>query len=437
VKAYVARVEKAGDKAFVEAIVLRGADAQAALKKGAGDIKGVGVVRDTLPLAPTRDFARPVLGTVGPVTADVVKKSKGVYRSGDEAGVSGLEARYDEQLRGTPGTSVRRVDAAGKAMELFGVDPVPGKPLATTLDVRLQKLAETSLAAVRPASAVVAVRPSTGELLAVASGPGSKGYSTATVGQYAPGSTFKVVSSLALLRAGVRPGTPVSCPATTVVDGKTFKNYDDYPASGVGRIPFGTAVANSCNTAFIGQRGRVSQADLADAAASLGLGVDHDLGFPAYFGSVPGTEAEAGSETGHAASMIGQGKVVASPMAMAAVAASVARGAAVVPRLLTDQEPEKADPSTPVTKTEAAQLRALMRGVVTRGSGGFLATLPGPPVLAKTGTAEFGDAAPLQTHAWMIGVQGDLAVAVFVDVGESGSGTAGPILERFLRGVRR
>ena len=74
-----------------------------------------------------------------------------------------------------------------------------------------------------------------------------------------------------------------------------------------------------------------------------------------------------------------------------------------------------------------------MRGVVTRGSGSFLASLPGAPVLAKTGTAEFGSATPLQTHAWMIAVHGDLAVAVFVDVGQSGSGTAGPILERFLR----
>jgi cell division protein FtsI/penicillin-binding protein 2 len=56
-------------------------------------------------------------------------------------------------------------------------------------------------------------------------------------------------------------------------------------------------------------------------------------------------------------------------------------------------------------------------------------------VLAKTGTAEFGDKAPLQTHAWMIAVHGDLAVAVFVDVGQSGSATAGPVLERFLRGA--
>ena len=242
-----------------------------------------------------------------------------------------------------------------------------------------------------------------------------------------------MVSSLALLRAGLTPTSPVSCPPTTVVDGKTFKNYDDYPAGGTGRIPLSTAVANSCNTAFINERDTVSQAALADAAASLGLGVDHDLGLPAYFGSVPATDAEAGSATGHAASLIGQGRVTASPLAMAAVAASVAKGDAVVPRLIADQTPDAAAPAKPLTSAEADQLRGLMRGVVTRGSASFLAGLPGAPVLAKTGTAEFGSKEPLQTHAWMIAVHGDLAVAVFVDVGESGSSTAGPVLEQFLR----
>jgi cell division protein FtsI/penicillin-binding protein 2 len=429
---YVKQVKAAGPKAFVEALVLRPADAKRFRQDGTDSLPGVGVVPDTLPLAPNRDFARPVLGIVGPVNADVVKKSKGLYRAGDEAGLTGLQDRYDEQLRGTPGVKVVAVDAKGGTRELFSVDPRPGKPLRTTLDQRLQGVAEKALSGVKPASAVVAIKPSTGDLLAVASGPGSQGQSTATVGQYAPGSTFKVVSSLALLRAGLRPSTIVPCPATTSVNGKGFKNYSDYPPSGIGRIPLSTAVANSCNTAFVGQRDKVSQADLANAAASLGLGVDHDIGFPAYFGSVPDSDSAAGGETGHAASMIGQGRVVASPMAMAAVAASVGAGRTVVPRLLLDQGTDDKSPA-PLKGSEAAALRSLMRGVVERGSGSVLASLPPPPVLAKTGTAEFGDKAPLQTHAWMIAVHGDLAVAVFVDVGESGSQTAGPILLQFLR----
>jgi cell division protein FtsI/penicillin-binding protein 2 len=429
---FVAQVRNAGAKAFVEAIVLRTQDARRVLR-AAGDIAGAGVLRDTLPLAPTREFARPLLGAVGPVTAEVVQKSGGVYRSGDEAGLSGLEQRYDERLRGQPGHVVEAVDARGRRRELFTERPLPGQPLLTTLDLRLQSTAERAVAGVRPASALVAIRPSTGSIVAAASGPGSGGLSTATVGRYAPGSTFKVVSSLALLRNGFRPSSPVSCPPTTVVNGKSFKNYDDYPPSALGRIPLTTAVANSCNTAFVNESDTVSQADLAEAAASLGLGVDHDLGFPAYFGSVPATDADAGSETGHAASLIGQGRVEASPLAMATVAASVARGRVVVPRLIGDQPSDAAPPTKPLTRTEAARLRLLMRGVVTRGSASFLADLPGAPVLAKTGTAEFGTGSPPRTHAWMIAAHGDLAVAVFVDVGESGSSTAGPILERFLR----
>jgi cell division protein FtsI/penicillin-binding protein 2 len=432
VASYADLVRSAGPKAFVQAIVLRPADARPLLSAGIADIKGVGVLTGKLPLAPTREFARPILGSVGPVTAEIVKQSHGSYRAGDQAGLSGLESRYDQQLRGRPGLVVDAVDAHGTKRQLFATDPVEGKPLRTTLDVGLQSAAERALSGVRPASALVAIRPSTGDILAAASGPGSAGLNTATEGRFAPGSTFKVVSSLALLRAGLTPSSILTCPARTVVDGKSFKNYSDYPTGGTGRIPLRTAVANSCNTAFVTARGKVQQSDLAKAAASLGIGVDHDLGFPAFFGSVP---SQAASETEHAASLIGQGKVVASPMAMATVAASVAHGGTVVPRLLPDAKVADAGsaPADPPTPREAAELRQLMRAVVVSGSGSFLRSLPGAPVLAKTGTAEFGDAVPPRTHAWMIAVHGDLAVAVFVDVGESGSQTAGPVLEQFLR----
>ncbi|MCW2793977.1 MAG: penicillin-binding protein transpeptidase, partial [Nocardioides sp.] len=164
---------------------------------------------------------------------------------------------------------------------------------------------------------------------------------------------------------------------------------------------------------------------------SLGLGVDHDLGFPAYFGNVepPASETEA------AADMIGQGKVLASPMTMATVIASIQSGSLVVPRLLTSVDVEAPD-AKPLTGGEATALRGMLRGVVTSGSGSLLADVPGPPVIAKTGTAEFEKDGKVLTHAWMIAAQGDLAVAVFVDVGASGSGTAGPILEAFLRAAR-
>jgi cell division protein FtsI/penicillin-binding protein 2 len=430
--AFASRVKAAGEKAFVEALVLRRSDVTADRLRRLNEIAGAVALPDELPLAPTRDFARPILGTVGPVTAEIVKKSDGAYAPGDEAGLSGLQQRYDEQLRGTPGVLVTAVPAEGDPRELFSTEPTPGKPLRLTLDPALQTTAERLLQKVGPASAVVAVRPSDGSVVAAASGPGSQGYSTATLGRYAPGSTFKVVSSLALLRAGLTPDSAVPCTRTIVVDGKSFKNYDDYPASGIGRIPLSAAVANSCNTAFISQHAKVSRRQVKEAAASLGVGVDHDLGFPVFLGSV----ASEGTETEHAASLIGQGKVLASPIAMATVAASVGAGHTVVPSLVPDAAADDAAPQQTLTAAEASKLRGLMRGVVTRGSGSFLSGIQGPPVLAKTGTAEFGDKNPPQTHAWMIAVHGDLAVAVFVDIGESGSRTAGPILEQFLRAAR-
>jgi cell division protein FtsI/penicillin-binding protein 2 len=116
--------------------------------------------------------------------------------------------------------------------------------------------------------------------------------------------------------------------------------------------------------------------------------------------------------------------------------ASVVKGSTVVPRLLPDHHAQQQEPAQPLTVSEARALRTMMRAVVERGSGQVLAGLPGGPIIAKTGTAEFGERPPLPTHAWMIAGRGDLAVAVFVDRGESGSHTAGPVLEQFLRAVR-
>ena len=433
VDSFVTSVEAAGDEAFVEAIVLRTEDATARVRNGAERIEGARALEDEIPLAPTREFARALLGGVGPVTAEMVEESDGAYQAGDVAGTSGLEQRYDEQLRGLPGLVVEAVEETGEREPrvLFETEPRAGEPLRTTLEVQAQLAAERALRDVGPPSAVVAIRPSTGAVVAAANGPGSEGYATGTVGRYAPGSTFKVVTSLALLRSGMSPQEQMSCPRTTVVDGKQFKNYSDYPSGALGEIPLRTAIAQSCNTALIRERDRVSPTELVEAAAALGLGEDHDVGFPAYFGSVP----QAGSATGQAAAMIGQGQVLASPLAMAAVAGSVASGETVVPRLL-DSVDVSASPAEPLTADEATQLRRLMAAVVQEGSGTFLADVPGDQVLAKTGTAEFGDAEPLDTHAWMIAARGDLAVAVFVERGESGSQTAGPVLEAFLRAVR-
>ncbi len=410
-------------------------------------VDGASVIPGTLDLAPTRTFARAILGRVGDATAEAVEESEGKVVAGDTVGLSGLQRQYDVQLRGNPGITVSIVadgsagedtgedtdldgepDPVENVTDVFTVDPVAGVPLATTLRTDMQVAAESVLAGVPSASAIVAIEPSTGNVLAAASGPGGDGTSTATTGKYAPGSTFKVASALAMLRTGLTPESVVSCTPTLSVDGREFQNVPGYPTSALGEVPFRTAFANSCNTAMISQRDAVTQQALHDAAADLGLGVESELGAPAFFGSVPAS-AEG---TEHAASIIGQGKVEASPLGMATLAASVAHGARVSPVLVRPEVTAAADETpTPssLTADEAATLLSLMRSVVTDGSAVALKTLPGD-VAAKTGTAQYGDGS--QAHAWMIAIQGDLAVAVFVETGDSGSGTAGPLMQAFL-----
>ncbi len=431
-KGYVKLAKETGPKAFVPAIIFREGEVPAAVQAHYLQIKGAVALHDKLPLAPTKGFAAALLGTVGPATAEIVKQTKGRVVAGDDTGLSGLQARYDEQLAGQAGGRVDLVAADGKATSLFQAPAVNGKPVQITLVPRMQQLAEQALARTGPASALVAIKPSTGAIVAAASGPGSKGYNTATYGQYAPGSTFKMIDSLALLRSGLTPSSPVTCTTSLTVNGKKFTNDSEYPAGKVGRITLTDALANSCNTAFISQHGRLKGGDLQQAAAALGFGVDHNVGFPAYFGQIPAPA----SEVEKAADMIGQGKVLASPMAIATVMSSILAGHAVVPHLV-DGQTATAQPAHPLTAAEAAKLRSMLRAVVTEptGTGHGLADLPGAPAIAKTGTAEFGTKPPLPTHAWMVAGRGDLAVAVFVDQGHTGAGVAGPILETFLRTV--
>ncbi|MFD6178260.1 MULTISPECIES: penicillin-binding transpeptidase domain-containing protein [unclassified Isoptericola] len=448
---FFAKVEAAGDKAFVEAITIRKKDSGVDFTvDDALDIIGVRAIEDEQELGPTSTFAKPILGRVGEATQEVVEKSKGAIQAGDVVGLSGMQAAYDDQLTGHPGVVVSVVPAGGAdgdvgldgeptedkdaKRELYRVDAVDGTAVKTTLDQDMQEHAEDVLDDVDPASAIVAIRPSDGAVLAAASGPGSEGWSTATLGQYPPGSTFKVVDALAFGRAGITPDTKVSCPTSITVDGRSFGNVPGYPSSATGNVPLSTAFAHSCNTAMIGQRDKVAQSDLATAASDLGL-VDEkvaaeSMGIGAFLGAVP---AEAG-ETEHAASMIGQGKIQASPLGMATVAASVAAGQRVEPVLVRgDEKKDEAKPSTPgVSEDEAKVLRRLMHGVVTEGSADMLQDVPGI-VGAKTGTAQYGDGS--KQHVWMLAIVDDLAVAVFVEDGHRGSDTAGPLMEEFLEGL--
>jgi cell division protein FtsI/penicillin-binding protein 2 len=421
-KALTKAVRGAGPKQFVEAQVLRRADYDD--RKAALDgIHGLLTVEGTAPLAPTRAFGRALLGAVGPATAEQVGQSRGRLAPGAQTGQWGLEKVYDARLAGLPARRILIRDAkTGEPVRTLR--RLPGRaprPLRTTLAFQAQTAAEDALGDTEQEAALVALQPSTGDILAVANRPVDSTFDRALAGAYAPGSTFKVISTAALLRRGLDPGEVVECPQTKVVDGKTFKNFEGEEA---GAATFADDFAISCNTAFVSLAPRLPASALGRVARDYGLGRAYDLPVGAARSHVPpGTDAVS-----RAAAMIGQDRITATPLALAGVAAAVADGRWRRPRLLAG-DPAGAGPA--LGANELATLRDLMRQVVTRGTGTALASVPGE-VAGKTGTAEFGSGDPPPTHAWFIAYRGDLALAVLVEKGRSGGTVAAPLAARFF-----
>jgi cell division protein FtsI/penicillin-binding protein 2 len=414
-----------GPEQFVEAIVLR-EDDYAPLARRIASIPDVTVLDDTAPIAPTREFARALLGTVASATADQLEQLGAPYLPGDQVGQWGLQARFERRLAGTPDRRIVMRDAEGRAFEtLFERDGRPGRAVRTTLDRRVQLAAERALGGRTDEAALVAMDASSGNLLAVANRPTESSFNRAIEGRYPPGSTFKVVSTAALLRRGLRTNQTVNCPARVTVQGRSFRNFE---GSAAGPVPFSQDFAQSCNTAFISLAGRLSPASLTRTGRDYGFGRSlRGLPVTAPAARVPPPR----SPVEGAAAMIGQHEILASPMSMAGVAATVAAGRWHAPRLLTS-DPRRRGPRLP--RGERRTLARLMRSVVTSGTGTALAGIPGGPA-GKSGTAEYGSGNPPPTHAWFIAFRRGIAVAVLVENGRAGGVVAAPLAAAFFRAL--
>lgn len=419
-------VRNGGRQQFVEAVTLRPED-YAAIEGTITAIPGAKVLDATAQLAPTRGFGRALLGDVRELSAEQLRRLGGGYAVGDVGGQWGLEAAFERELAGTPSrTIVVRVDGT-PSDELLASRGTAGRDLTTTLDADVQAAAEQALGTLddEEKAALVAVQPSSGDVLAVANRPIDDSFNRAFDGQYAPGSTFKVVTTEALLSArAVTPETTVDCPTTIDVGGRSFKNFE---GGGDGEEPFADAFAESCNTAFVSLADRLAPNALTDAGLLFGIGQRFDLPLPAYGGQVP----EPRDLVATAAAMIGQDRILASPLGMAGAIATVADGAWRSPRLVADDPRSAGDP---LDETIAQQLRDLTRQVVTSGTGTALAYLSGEPH-GKSGTAEYGKGDPLPTHAWFIAYRDDVAVAVLVEGGRAGGEVAAPIAEDFFSAI--
>ncbi|MGZ4727593.1 MAG: penicillin-binding transpeptidase domain-containing protein [Acidimicrobiales bacterium] len=372
--------------------------------------------------APSTDFARQLLGRTGEITAEKLTELGAPYEAGDRVGLSGLEAAYERSLAGTPTGDVHTVDASGATVEVLQAFPgTPPKPLRTTIDPVAQAAAQAALAGVTQPAAVVAMDGS-GAIRAVVSTPIDQA-DRALAGQYPPGSTFKIVTTDALLTAGTKPTDTLPCDPDVTVDGRRFQNFE---AESYGPITLTEAFAKSCNTAFINGSKQLSAAQLRTAAGGFGFGATYDIGID----SAGATIGDPKAPVDLAATAIGQGDVLASPMHMASVAAAVMSGSWDQPVLLPDEKSatvpqEKLDPAVQAALTDA------MKQVVTGGTG-TAAQVRNQVVAGKTGTAEFGSGDPPATHAWFVGFRGDLAVAVLVEGGGVGGQVAAPVAARFF-----
>ncbi|OUS95634.1 penicillin-binding transpeptidase domain-containing protein [Rhodococcus sp. NCIMB 12038] len=337
--------------------------------------------------------------------------------------LAGLGDLWQQGQDASAGWAVQLVGQDGSVKSVAGEQGPDAPDIATTLDLPMQMAAERALADVPQQAAIVALRPSTGEVLAVAqNAPADALGPIALTGLYPPGSTFKTVTTSAALQAGAAtPDTVLPCPGTENIEGRQIPNDDEFD---LGAVPLHTAFARSCNTTMGRLAVGLPPDALQKAALQFGLGVDYVTpGLTTVTGNVP----IADSPAARVESGIGQGQVTASPFGMAMVAASIADGSTPSPMIVQGQ-PGTADKTAPaVPANVTADLRTMMRETVTGGTATALQDIPG--LLGKTGTAESGSG---PAHGWFVGIKDDLAFAVFIATGDS-SAPAVQAAGRFLR----
>lgn len=339
--------------------------------------------------------------------------------------ISGLQEIWQKTIDATAGWSVDLVDALGQPVDVLESAP-PGdtKPIRTTLDTRLQMLAQQAVAAEPRAAVVVAISPSTGGILAAAQNPAADAQGPiAFTGSYPPGSTFKTITTAAALQAGLAtPDTPEPCPGRVTVENRTIPNDDEFD---LGTVPLTTAFSHSCNTTMAVLSDKLPADALPNTARMFGIGVDFVIpGLTTITGNVPNADTPALKvENG-----IGQGTVTVSPFGLAVAEASLGHGSTITPTLVIDEKTTADTPSEQIPPAIGDSLRAMMLQTVSDGTATELRDVPG--LGGKTGTAEFGD--NTHSHGWFAGIAGDIAFATLV-VGGDSSAPAIAVSGAFLR----
>ncbi|MGC2998380.1 penicillin-binding transpeptidase domain-containing protein [Streptomyces sp. G35A] len=341
-----------------------------------------------------------------------------------------LREKYGEKAGGTPGVElvIRHADEAAADTPLLTLaEGEPGK-LRTTLSAGVQSAAEQAVRRFAESS-VVAVKPSTGEVLAVANHR-EDGFNAAFQGRVAPGSTMKIITAAMLIDNGVTSmNGPAPCPPTATWQSQTFKNLTDMQPNE--NATLADSFLRSCNTAFIKL---VDEEPLTDASLTreaqerFGLGRDDwQTGIVSFDGSVP-----AVSGPDRAANAIGQGQVQMNPLNMASVTATAVTGAFRQPYLVSPElDGRQLARAAGLPANTAAQLKQMMRLTATQGTAREAMAGLGSDIGAKTGSAEVDGKAT--SDSWFTGFRGDVAAAAMAQQGGHGGDAAGPIVAAVLR----
>ncbi|MEV6739369.1 penicillin-binding transpeptidase domain-containing protein [Streptomyces sp. NPDC051104] len=341
-----------------------------------------------------------------------------------------LREEYGDTAGGRPGIelSVQRADVntPGKTL-LTLAEGTPGK-LRTTLSATAQAVAERAVQKYTESS-VVAVKPSTGEVLAVANHRRDE-FNAAFEGRLAPGSTMKIITSAMLIDNGVTTmNGPAPCTPTATWQSQTFHNLQGMVPNE--RATLANSFMRSCNTAFVKliDEKPITDESLTDEAEErFGLGQNNwKTGIVSFDGSVP---ASTGPD--RAANAIGQGQVQMSPLNMASVTATAITGTFRQPYLVSpDLDHRELATAKGLSASTVAQLRAMMRLTATQGTAAqVMAGLSGD-IGAKTGSAEVDGQA--KSNSWFTGYRGDIAAAAMTQEGGHGGDAAGPIVAAVLR----
>ncbi|MGC5563981.1 penicillin-binding transpeptidase domain-containing protein [Streptomyces sp. FR-108] len=366
----------------------------------------------------------PSLGTV----LDGLREKYG-KKAGGKAGVELRVIRAGSEDAGDSkdADTAKKADASDKNPDKTLLELSKGTPgtVRTTLSPALQATAEQQVAAESKASAVM-IRPSTGEILAVANS--GHGFNTAFQGSLAPGSTMKIVTASLLIEKGLASvNKEHPCPKYSTYGGWKFQNDDKFQIKGG---TFKASFARSCNTAFISQAKKLSDDDLTKQAQQVfGLGMDNwAIGVPTFDGSVP-----VQSQAQKAASLIGQGGVRMNPLNMASVVATAKTGTFRQPYLVPASVDNRtlAKGSRSLSADTQAQLKELLQYTAAAGTAAEAMAGLGRDFGAKTGSAEVDN--QKKPNGWFTAWKGDLAAAGVVQQGGHGGETAGPIVAALLK----